>query len=202
MLFWSKIILIFAGVKVQISGKENIETDNSYIVVSNHQSFMDIPILDACLPLYLTFITKKELFKIPIFGWGLSAAGMLKIDRSDRSRSIKTLNEAEKTIFKNGLSVLAFPEGTRSKDGEIHSFKRGPFVMAINSGIPILPVSVKGTFDIKSKKNLTIKAGNITVIIHKPVITENYTLEQRSELVDLVHKKICAGFYEQAQQLS
>lgn len=196
MRTWSKILLIFAGVKVTVTGLENIEKGKSYIVVSNHQSNMDIPVLDAHLPLYITFIAKKELFKIPFFGWGLRGAGMLKIDRSDHTQAIKTLREAERTIFKHGLSVLAFPEGTRSMDGKIHAFKKGPFIMAINTGIPLLPVTIKGTYHILPKKGIRIKPGPAKIIIHPPVSVENYTIENRAELVDKVHKIIVEAFHE------
>ncbi len=193
---WSDIIVFLSGIRIELNGKKNIQPDQSYIVVSNHQSHMDIPVLVSQLPLRLTFLAKKELFKIPFFGWGMQAAGVLKIDRSNRQKAIQTLKNAEKVILENNLSVMSFPEGTRSKDGNIHSFKKGPFVLAINTSLPILPISIRGTFDILPKKKLMIKPGRVQVKIHPSVQTHDYSFETRNKLVEKVRQKIVKGFYE------
>jgi 1-acyl-sn-glycerol-3-phosphate acyltransferase len=193
---YSKIILLAANIKAEISGMENIKPDTSYMVVSNHQSHLDIPVLVYNLPLRLTFLAKKELFKIPFFGWGMQAAGILKIDRSDRSKAIQTLKDAERIIVEKKFSVMAFPEGTRSIDGNIHEFKKGSFVMAINTGLPVLPVSIKGTYYILPKKRIKIKPGKVRVKIHKPIDSGNYTFENRHELVKKAHEIIVEGFNE------
>lgn len=193
---YSKIILLAANIKTEISGKENIKPGTSYMVVSNHQSHLDIPVLVYNLPLRLTFLAKKELFKIPFFGWGMQAAGILKIDRSNRSKAIETLKNAEKIIVKQKFSVMAFPEGTRSSDGNIHEFKKGSFVMAINTGLQVLPVSIKGTYDILPKKRIRIKPGKVRMKIHKPIDTGKYSFENRHELVKKAHQIIVEGFNE------
>lgn len=194
--YWSKIILVTANIKIEVSGKENIKPDTSYMVICNHQSHMDTPVLVYHLPLRLTFMAKKELFKIPFFGWGMQAAGILKIDRGNHQKAIQTLRNAEKTIVEKKFSVMAFPEGTRSNDGEIHAFKKGPFVMAMNTRLPVLPVSIRGTYDILPKKKLTIKPGKVQLKIFPPIESKDYNFETRNKLVEKVHQKIVEGFYE------
>ena len=193
---YSKIILLAANIKAEISGKENIKPGTAYLVASNHQSHLDIPVLVYNLPLRLTFLAKRELFKIPFFGWGMQAAGILKIDRSNRSKAIQTLKDAERIIVEKKFSVMAFPEGTRSSDGNIHEFKKGSFVMAINTGLPVLPVSIKGTYDILPKNRIKIRPGKVRVKIHKPIDTQNYSFKNRHDLVKKTHQIIVEGFNE------
>jgi 1-acyl-sn-glycerol-3-phosphate acyltransferase len=193
---WARSLLLAAGIKLEISGLENIEPEKSYILIANHQSHMDIPVLTCVLPVPLRIIAKKELFKIPFLGWGMKGVGMLSIDRSNRKKSIDTLKEAEEIIKTHVLSILAFPEGTRSDDGKIHPFKKGPFILAINTGLPLLPVSVSGTRKITPKGKISIHPGRVKVIIHPPVSTDNLTLGDRHKLVEDFQKTIQKGFIE------
>jgi len=193
---WARSLLLTAGIKLEISGLENIEPEKSYILIANHQSQMDIPVLTCVLPVPLRIIAKKELFKIPFLGWGMKGVGMLSIDRSNRKKSIDTLKEAEEIIKTHVLSILAFPEGTRSDDGKIHPFKKGPFILAINTGLPLLPVSVSGTRKITPKGKISIHSGRVKVIIHPPVSTDNLTLGDRHKLVEDFQKTIQKGFIE------
>jgi 1-acyl-sn-glycerol-3-phosphate acyltransferase len=193
---WARSLLLTAGIKLEISGLENIEPEKSYILIANHQSHMDIPVLTCVLPVPLRIIAKKELFKIPFLGWGMKGVGMLSIDRSNRKKSIDTLKEAEEIIKTHVLSILAFPEGTRSDDGKIHPFKKGPFILAINTGLPLLPVSVSGTRKITPKGKISIHPGRVKVIIHPPVSTDNLTLGDRHKLVEDFQKTIQKGFIE------
>ena len=168
-------------------------------MVGNHQSHVDIPAVMGHLPLKMTVIAKKELFRIPFFGQAMRAFGILSIDRSNRRKSIETLNQAAAILKEQELSVLAFPEGTRSENGEISPFKKGPFMLAINSGIPILPVSIKGTYAILPKGQLWVNPGTVTLVIHPPVETAGVTGgAMRDQLIETVHQAICEGFYENA----
>ena len=193
---WSKLILMAANIRAEVSGKENIQPGDSYIVVSNHQSHLDIPVLVYNLPLRLTFLAKKELFKIPFFGWGMQAAGILKIDRSNRAKAVQTLKEAERIIVEKEFSVMTFPEGTRSSDGNIQAFKKGSFMMAISTGLPILPVVIKGTYNMLPKKSITLRSGKVRVKIYPPIDTRNYSLENRHDLVKKTHQIIVEGYNE------
>ena len=193
MISWTNVILWGAGVKISVKGMENINQSESYIYIANHQSLFDILAVIKVLPPPARFIAKKELFSIPVFGWALSAVGMIKIDRSNREKAIISMNRALKTI-KGGVSVIIFPEGTRSKDGLIHAFKKGGFVIAIKGKIPVVPVTIYGTRTILRKHSLKLTPGYIDIIIDKPITTEDYSYQIRDTLVDDVREIICKTF--------
>ncbi len=195
---WCNIVLKITGIKVKMEGLENIEEDQSYILVSNHQSHADIPVLVVHMPLHMSIIAKKELFKIPFFGPGMRAIGIIEIDRSNRSRAVASLKQAEKIIRDEKLSILAFPEGTRSDDGQLLEFKKGPFVLAINTNLPILPVTVSGTRSILPKNTYLVKPGTVTVTIHPPVNVAEYDIGDRNQLINTVHNTISGGLYDNA----
>ncbi len=202
MKTWSRWVLFLAGVKVTIRGLEHIEPNQSYIIVANHQSHFDIPVVVGYLPLKMTIISKKELFKIPFFGWGMKAAGVLKVDRSNRHQAIATLKEAERILKENHISLLAFPEGTRSRDGKIHRFKKGPFMVALQTGLPVLPVTLVGTYDILRPKTLNLNPGRVTMIIHPPVDSTRYDLSSRDEFIETVKSIIEKTFWEEHDRVS
>lgn len=193
---WARIILLAAGVKLQVEGTEYLQGGESYVVVSNHQSLMDIPVLIFGLPVPLRIIAKQELFKIPVFGWGMKGVGMLQIDRSNQKQSFETLRKAEQIIRSHHLSILAFPEGTRSEDGKIHTFKKGPFILAINTGLSLLPVSVSGTRQIIPKGKIQINPGRVKIKIHAPISVTGLELSHRNELVHKAQQVIEQGFIE------
>jgi 1-acyl-sn-glycerol-3-phosphate acyltransferase len=196
MRLWARIIVIAAGIKLEINGLENLTKMTSYVLVGNHQSHMDIPIVTVALPIPLRIISKQELFKIPVFGWGMKAVGIISIDRFNQKKSIESLHEAEKVLQTHRVSILAFPEGTRSPDGKIHSFKKGPFVLAINTGMPILPISISGTRHVLPKGKLRLNSGRVRVIIHPPIMVAGKNLEDRHALVEQTHRAIEQGFIE------
>ncbi len=199
---WSELLLWASGTKVEVLGVENVDLSRPYVIVSNHQSNMDIPVLAAKVPMRITFIAKKELFKIPIFAQGMRGFGILEIDRSDRTRAFETLKTAAAVAHTHKLSILAFPEGTRSMDGQLKPFKKGPFVLAINAKLPVLPVSIVGTFPIMPKNTLRINAGQkVKLILHPPIDTENYTFEDRNQLIDKAHQAVAEGFYEYSEAI-
>jgi 1-acyl-sn-glycerol-3-phosphate acyltransferase len=190
---WGKGILFVSGVKVTVYGLDNIVPSRSYIYMSNHQSNFDIPVLLACLPVQFRWLAKAELFKIPLFGRSMRAAGYVKIDRFNRESAFESINEAAAKM-QNGVSVMIFPEGTRSRDGKIRAFKKGGFVMAVDSGAPIVPVILQGTWPIMDKSSLRINAGNVALHIEKPIDTSGYTRHTKNDLVESVRAIICEGF--------
>jgi 1-acyl-sn-glycerol-3-phosphate acyltransferase len=193
---WARIILLFAGTKLIIEGSENIEKDRSYIVVSNHQSKFDIPVLIVGIKTNLRIIAKKELFKIPFLGWGMKAVGMLEIDRSNHKQSIETLKKAEKVVKEHHLSILVFPEGTRSRDGKLLPFKKGSFVLAINTGLPILPVSLSGTRKISPDGERKLRKGRVKIKIHPPISVESMELTDRTTLLEKTQRIVESDFIE------
>ncbi len=190
---WAKSILLVSGIKVIAKGNSNIDPARNYIYMSNHMSNFDIPVLLAHLPLHLRWLAKAELFEIPIFGPAMKSADYISIDRSNLRSAIRSLKKAAKNI-RDGLSVLIFPEGTRSKDNNIQPFKKGGFVIAVDSGIPIIPVIIQGTWKIMPKKQFLIKPGNVILEIAKPVETANYTRKTTGDLMEKVRNVIVESF--------
>jgi 1-acyl-sn-glycerol-3-phosphate acyltransferase len=135
---FSKITLAVAGVKLTVEGREFINKGESYIFVTNHQSMFDIPILMQAAPANIRFIYKKSLTQIPLFGWAMYLSGYIPIDRDDARAAMKTLKDAAKRL-KHGISLVIFPEGTRSEDGKLGEFKRGTFILAEGSDAKIIP---------------------------------------------------------------
>jgi 1-acyl-sn-glycerol-3-phosphate acyltransferase len=167
--FYGKGVLRASGVTLNVVGLERVDFSRSYIYVSNHASLFDIPSVLVGIPDQIRIIYKKELEKIPIFGWGLKyGKTYIGIDRGKGPNAIQSLEEAVNKI-RNGASVILFGEGTRSSDGNLQPFKRGPFNLALRAGVPVVPVTIKGSFDILSKKSFRIRPGVITLILDAPL---------------------------------
>lgn len=191
--FWTRSILFSAGVKLVIEGLEKVDKNKSYIFIGNHQSHFDVMAVFSVLPLKARFMAKKELYKIPLFGWALAATGTIKIDRSNREKSIVSMNNALERI-KQGVSIAIFAEGTRSEDGSIKEFKKGGFVLAIKGGIPIVPVSVSGSRFILRKHSFKVKPGKIKMVFSDPINTRKYSYQDREKLSELTRSFILKNF--------
>ena len=190
--FWGKSILVVSRIKVTVKGMSNLDLAHPYIYMPNHQSNFDIPVMLGHLKVQFRWLAKMELFKIPIFGHAMRKAGYISIDRYDRESAFKSLETAAQKI-KNGVSVLIFPEGTRSRDGKLGAFKKGGFVLAIDSGVPIVPVVIEGTHEIMTKGKFQVNPGHVSMVIHKPIDTSAYTRETKEGLMEGVRKVICDG---------
>ena len=190
---WARSIMFASRIKVTVNGLANIDPTQSYVYMSNHQSNFDIPVLLAYLPVQFRWLAKAELFKIPIFGRAMRGAGYIKIDRYNQESAFESINEAARKM-KNGVSAMIFPEGTRSRDGNIRSFKKGGFVMALNAGVPIVPIVLKGTWTIMDKSSLRINTGEVSLNILAPIATTGYTRETKDDLIKSVRAAIRQGF--------
>jgi 1-acyl-sn-glycerol-3-phosphate acyltransferase len=190
---WARSILFVSRIRVTVTGLSNIDPAKSYIYMSNHQSNFDIPVLLACLKVQFRWVAKAELFRIPLFGAAMKQAGYISIDRSDRTAAFASLKKAAETI-KNGFSIIIFPEGTRSLDGNIRPFKKGGFVLAVDSGVPIVPVILHGTRSIMPKRQLRIEPGKVILDINEPVDTTHYTRETKDDLLEKIRNIICEAF--------
>lgn len=190
---WAKCLLVASGIKVTVKGLSNINPAKSYIFMPNHVSNVDIPVLLAHLLVQFRWLAKAELFKVPILGQAMQRAGYISIDRSNRTSAIKSLKKAG-TMMRNGVSVLIFPEGTRSYDSSIQPFKKGGFVLAVDSGVPIVPVIIHGTWPIMPKKQILIKPGNVVLDVAKPIDTSNYTVKTKDDLMEKVRTVIIESF--------
>jgi 1-acyl-sn-glycerol-3-phosphate acyltransferase len=186
---WGRSILAVSGVQVRVEGRERIDPGAAFICMSNHQSNFDIPVLLGYLPMPFRWLAKAELFKIPIFGRAMRGAGYIPIDRSDRPAAIDSLRKAADAV-RSGVSVVIFPEGTRSPDGRLKPFKKGGFVMAIEAGVPIMPVALRGTFDIMPKSRLLIRPAEVTLAIGAPIATTGYRLHTKETLMEDVRNAL------------
>ena len=195
---WAKCILGISKIKVTIKGYSNLKPGKSYIYMPNHMSNIDIPVLQAYLPVQFRWLAKAELYKIPIFGHAMKSAGYISIDRSDRKSAINSLNQAAKLIS-NGVSVIIFPEGTRSRTYNIQPFKKGGFVLAVDSGVSIVPIIIHGTAKIMPRKKISIKPGKVTLEITKPITTSNYTRKTKDDLMEKV-RNIIRESYEKGRE--
>ena len=181
---WARLVLWLAAADIKIRGTENIPSEkDSYIVVMNHQSNMDIPVLQYSLPLQLRFVGKIELTKIPVFGSALIKAGHFLIDRRNHEKAMEGMRSVGKVLMQRGVSVVFAPEGTRSRDGTLLPFKKGAFVMAVETGIPILPVTINGTRSSLAKGSLWARKTEVTVTIHEPVATGSLSYDDRDVLL-------------------
>lgn len=190
---WAKLLLKLTSIRVNVIGRENVLLNKPQIFMANHQSDFDILIVLAHIPGQFRWIVKKELFKIPIFGKAMKSAGYIEIDRQNHEKAMKSLEEAAQKI-REGKSVMTFPEGTRSKDGTIKPFKQGMFHLAIQAGVPIVPISIIGAHEILPKRSLKIRPGRITMVIDRPVGVTGYTVESRGELIERIRGTIIRNF--------
>ena len=182
---WSRILCLSAGVTVEVEGLERVAAGQPAVFIANHQSLFDPPALFLTVPGKLRVIAKRSLFMVPIFGQALWAAGVIPINRRDRQSSIASMTRASRRI-RNGLSVLVFAEGTRSRDGRLLPFKKGAFVMALQAGVPVQPVLVHGSRDILPPGALFPRPGRILISFLDPVPTADMTFEDRHQLLSTV----------------
>jgi 1-acyl-sn-glycerol-3-phosphate acyltransferase len=186
---WGRSILAVSGVRVRVLGRERIDPATGFVFMANHQSNYDIPVLLAHLPVPFRWLAKAELFRIPIFGRAMRGAGYIPIERFNRPAAIETLRQAA-SIVRQGGSVVIFPEGTRSMDGTLKPFKKGGFIMAIEAGAAIVPVALRGTFDIMPKRRLLIRPRDVTLLIGAPIATAGDSLHTKEALMDAVRNAL------------
>lgn len=186
---WATILLKISNVQVNVHGTEHISTERPQIFMSNHQSDFDILIVLAYLPGQFRWLAKKELFRIPVFGKAMKNAGYIEIDRQNHERALQNLAEAARKI-REGKSVMSFPEGTRSTDGTIKGFKKGMFHLALQAGVPIVPITIIGAAEIMPKRSLKINPGKITMIIDRPIDVTAFSEDARPELIERVRSVI------------
>ena len=180
-VLWSRLCCAIAPVRVALKGKKNFTPKNAYVVVANHQSMVDIPVIHGFMGLHIKWVMKQELRKIPIFGIACHYLGCIFIDRSHRDAAIRTIHQSRKRLSPRA-SVLFFAEGTRSRDGQVRPFKKGAFVFARETGLPILPVTIKNSYQIMPPDSLDLVPGKVALIVHRPV----YVLADDPDRLDAV----------------
>jgi 1-acyl-sn-glycerol-3-phosphate acyltransferase len=189
---WSWLILTTGRIHLSVEGLENVDPDQTVIFCSNHPSAMDIPILFVSLPVQFRFLAKRVLFHVPFLGWHLRRSGHIPIDRGRPREALKGFDQAAKRI-KEGRPVVVFPEGSRSRTGEMLPFKSGTFYLAILSGVPVVPVSLVGSREVLKPDSLHIRAGRVRVVIHKPISTAGLTVHDAGALSKRVREVIVSS---------
>lgn len=189
---WSRKVIKAAAVTVETRGMEHIPLGQPVVYAANHQSLFDILAVGAVLPGKMRYVAKRELSKIPIFGAALKAAGQIYIDRFNRAKALESYEKAAAAV-RQGMSAVIFVEGTRSRTGNLLPFKKGAFVFAIASRVPLIPVYCAGTFDVLPKGSLHLRPGPIRLYFGEPISTEGLTYDDRDDLMQRV-REVIEGF--------
>lgn len=189
---WARLALRGAGVSVAVEGADTIRAEEPRIVAANHSSWFDILALLAALPVTVKFVSKREIFRIPLLGQAMRATGHVSLDRANPKEAFAIYATAARQIVAGRLSVLVFPEGTRTRTGELQPFKIGLFVLAIESGAPIVPVHISGTFGIQPKGSIRIRPHPVRITVGAPIPTAGLTTEGRDALKDRVRAAMVA----------
>jgi 1-acyl-sn-glycerol-3-phosphate acyltransferase len=187
---WARTLLWISGVQVTVEGLEKLDHRHSYVLCSNHLSYMDTPVVLSHIHVRFRFLAKRGLFQIPLLGTHLSQAGHIPVPREDPRAAIKTMTRAAETIRARGISMLVFPEGGRSRDGELRAFKEGAAYIAIKAGVPLVPIALIGTREIMPMGSAVIRRGPVRVVVSDPIPTEGLTLRDRDVLTAEARERI------------
>jgi len=190
---WSWLILKTSGIRVRVDGLEHVNPGQTAIYCVNHQSAMDIPVLFASLPAQFRFVAKRSLFHLPFLGWHLLRSGHIPVDRDRPQQAMKSMKKVAQEI-REGKSVLLFPEGHRSRNGQLLPFKAGSFYIAILSGVPIVPITVNGTACVLKPDTYHVRAGQTEMIVHPAISTAGLTLHGVDALSQKVRDAIASRF--------
>lgn len=190
-IIWGRVCLVLAGLKLEVRGEANIPRKTPAIYVVNHQSNFDIPVLYAGLPLQFRWMAKAELFRVPLFGLAMKRCGYIPIDRSNRHQAMRSINLAAERI-QAGTSVIVFPEGTRTSDGQLQAFKKGALLIAAKARVPVVPMAIKGSFAIQPKGSWKVGKGPLRLSIMPPISTTNLQIKEVEALTEQVHSLITA----------
>jgi len=189
---WGRMILRAAGTTVTVEGVEHLHVTEPQIVAANHASFFDILAILAWLPVPVKFVAKKELFSIPLYGGALRAAGHVRLDRARAREAMDVYAKAAKQIVERRLTMLVFPEGTRTRTGELLPFKKGAFVLATLAGVPIVPAYIANTFGIQPKGSIRVHPRPIRILLGPPIATQGLEVGDRDQLADRVREAVAA----------
>ena len=189
---WSRTSRRVTGIPVSIEGAEHLNADGPQVLVSNHTGFFDILALLAALPVDAKFIVKQELYRIPVLGAAMRAAGHVRMDRGNQKQAFGAYEEAAAQMKEKKLTIVVYPEGTRTRTGDMLPFKKGPFVFAIGSGAPLIPCYVAGAFGIQPKGSIRVRKKPITIVLGPPIPTAGLRPEDRDALSDRTREAMLA----------
>ncbi|HPC83367.1 MAG TPA: lysophospholipid acyltransferase family protein [Thermoanaerobaculaceae bacterium] len=186
---WARIILWAALVRRRVEGRELVPRGAPVVFMANHESWLDIPVLLATIPVQVRFLAKKSLFGIPFLGWAMRAMDFIPVDRENRREAVKSFEEAAQHI-RTGRSVLIFPEETRTRDGSLLPFQRGGFLIAIKAGVPIVPVGLEGPARCLARASYLLRPGRVTVRFGEPIPTAGLGVTAKEALMIRVRETI------------
>jgi 1-acyl-sn-glycerol-3-phosphate acyltransferase len=186
---WVEWLLRTNGIPVRVEGMENLNKGQSYILVSNHASILDIPALISAAPFPVRFLAKKSLLWFPIFGWALYFSSHILVDRKSAQSALRGLKKAP-SLLKKGISIIVFAEGTRSPDGEMKEFKRGAFLLAQHSKFPVVPVSINGSYEMLPRHGWCCWPGTIQIRMNEPIPTRDLSHQELRDLMRRVRETI------------
>jgi len=195
--FWARSLLMIAGVTVTVEGIEKIKPGKPYVFVANHLSYMDTPVVLGNIPVQFRFLAKSGLFQIPLLGTHLTRAGHIPVPRDNARAAVKTMTTAAQAIRTRGISLLIFPEGGRSQDGELAAFKEGAAYIAIRAGVSLVPIALKGTREVLPFGSGHVRSGLVTMRIGEPIPTDQVQLHDRGRLTADIRDRIVSLLEEQ-----
>ena len=187
---WAKTIFKTMNINVRVIGLDKLDRNADYIFAPNHASSLDIPLILGFLPFWIVPISKIELKWIPFLGWAMQAAGHVFVDRRDHEKAMLSIDKIKNSLLKNPRSILIFPEGSRTNDGNVNQFKTGGLSIGISTKISIVPVAIEGTFESLSKHSKKFVNKLLTINIGSPVDTRKYSLDDRKNLAIIVNSEV------------
>ena len=199
--FFCRLGLKLVGVRVEVKGLEHLDPRQTYIFTPNHQSMIEVPLLLSYLGRNPAYLAKKELFKYPIFGYGISLMGVVPVDRSNSAAAVESARAATEKL-RSGKDFVVYPEGTRSPTGRLQPFKKGAFLMAIDAGVPLVPVSISGSSTIMPKGEVKVFPSTIHLTVHEPILTAEQSRENLAEFMELTYKRIASGLSDEERENS
>ena len=188
---WSGVILRASGVSVRVLHPERLVRDRSFVIASNHESFYDIPVLFALLPMPVRFLAKRNLFRHPVLGWAMAAAGFVPVDRGERGRTAATIEKSLRRLD-DGSSLIVFPEETRTRTGDLLPFKTGAALLAIRAGLPVLPLGIGGTFRIQKRGGFMITPSDVGLAVGAPIPVDGRTPRERQAVTEALRERVAA----------
>jgi 1-acyl-sn-glycerol-3-phosphate acyltransferase len=194
--FWGRMFLFFTGTEVDVEGLDKIDPNGSYVFTGNHISNLDVPVMIATLPVSVRFLAKAELFKVPVLAGGMRAIHMVETDRGAGPTTHRKINEQVARVVAEGLSLVIYPEGTRSKDAELKPFKKGAFRIAVENRMPVVPTTISGSERAWAPGHKVVFGGRVRLVIHDPIPVDGYTTHDLDELREKV-RSIVADSYAQ-----
>jgi 1-acyl-sn-glycerol-3-phosphate acyltransferase len=186
---WARCVLAVSGVEIRVLHADRLPRSGSFVVAANHESFADIAVLLAALPLRVRFLAKRSIFRVPVLGWSIAAAGFIPVDRGDRSGSASTVDSALERL-RRGLSLVIFPEETRTRTGELSPFKHGAALLALRAKLPILPVGLAGTRRVLPRGALCMTGGPVAICPGEPIATDGASAGDRRKVTETLRERI------------